>query len=93
MKKILLLILSLLLCLAVCISCAEKEDSGDQNDSGNQSGGAIDGPSGGDVPVEGAPIWSEGEKTLIVVTDSDRFDLVGTLSTHVYDASGIIPDV
>jgi len=93
MKKILLLILSLLLCLAVCISCAGKEDSGDQNDSGSQSGGANDGPSGGDVPVEGTPIWSEGEKTLIVVTDSDRFDLVGTLSTHVYDASGIIPDV
>lgn len=86
MKKILLLILSLLLCLMACVSCAEKEDGGNKNDTNNGSSGSV-------IPVEGTPIWSDSEKTLIVVSDTDRFDLVGTLSTHVYDASGKIPDV
>ncbi len=90
MKKILLLILSLLVCLAL-VSC--NSNDGDSAGGNQSSDGDNSGNNGSSSTPLGNAVWSENLSTLILVSDSDNYGIVDVLSTHIYETSGKVPQI
>ena len=80
MKKIILLLITLLALFAM-FSCGKNNGgSGDSNGGGNQDG-----------TETGSVIWSSDIQNVIVVPDDESGDLVNRLSSHVFALSGKEP--